>query len=276
MIIKPDITYWRKDYFKGVETCEVKNSRHVFPSHIHDDVYLISAMENGCSYCLEDWNEKAYLASGECAFINPGMVHTGNPLGGKSQTYRMVYIEIQRLEEAAENIFEKDCSLPEFHKVISADRSVYANIIKFTDVFHNSSSGLEIEDSFYTSMAQVFSKNCGLKINNSRYCEHKRISAAKEMLSENLDEKITLDDISKELSVSKYHFLRMFKESVGVAPHAYRNLKRVERAKTLLKSGHSAADTALMTGFNDQSHFTKKFREIVCATPGQYSKACSK
>jgi AraC-like DNA-binding protein len=41
-------------------------------------------------------------------------------------------------------------------------------------------------------------------------------------------------------------------------------------AKRLLAQGRSIIDTALETGFSDQSHFTRVFREHTGATPNQY------
>ena len=54
------------------------------------------------------------------------------------------------------------------------------------------------------------------------------------------------------------HFLRWFKESVGLPPHAYLTQVRVEWASAQLRSGKAIADVASTLGFTDQSHLTRR------------------
>jgi transcriptional regulator GlxA family with amidase domain len=44
----------------------------------------------------------------------------------------------------------------------------------------------------------------------------------------------------------------------------------VNQAKKLLEQGTEPIDAAMQTGFTDQSHFTKFFKEFIGLTPGQY------
>ena len=70
--------------------------------------------------------------------------------------------------------------------------------------------------------------------------------------------------------MSRYHLLRVFKRATGLTPHAFHVQHRVERAKSLLRSGLPIVQVAADTGFVDQSHFTRAFKHLVGATPGQY------
>ena len=49
-------------------------------------------------------------------------------------------------------------------------------------------------------------------------------------------------------------------------------LKRVEKAKNLIRKGETLINTAYMCGFNDQSHLNRRFKTITGLTPGQYKK----
>jgi AraC-like DNA-binding protein len=44
----------------------------------------------------------------------------------------------------------------------------------------------------------------------------------------------------------------------------------VDLGKRLLAEGMPVSQAALETGFSDQSHFTRVFRQYTGATPGQY------
>jgi transcriptional regulator GlxA family with amidase domain len=45
---------------------------------------------------------------------------------------------------------------------------------------------------------------------------------------------------------------------------------RINEAKKLLESGVSSAETAVRTGFSDQSHFTNFFNMFIGLPPGAY------
>ena len=96
---------------------------------------------------------------------------------------------------------------------------------------------------------------------------------AKEFLSENLDAKLSLAEVAAAVGLSRYHFLRVFKQETGLPPHAFRTQRRIDSAQRLLKRGLPFSQVALSTGFTDQSHFTNKFRQFIGATPKQYLSA---
>jgi AraC family transcriptional regulator len=56
-------------------------------------------------------------------------------------------------------------------------------------------------------------------------------------------------------------------------PHRYITLRRVERAKALLReTRRSLSEIALDVGFGNQSHFTQVFHSATGQTPSQFRK----
>ena len=89
-----------------------------------------------------------------------------------------------------------------------------------------------------------------------------------EYIHENLDQQLTLAELSFIANMSSFHFARTFKQAIGMAPHQYVLHTRIERAKGLLLQGKlSVAEVAMRVGFFDQSHFTRYFKRIVGVTP---------
>jgi AraC family transcriptional regulator len=89
-------------------------------------------------------------------------------------------------------------------------------------------------------------------------------------MNASLDRNVTLGELASLVDMSQYHFLRLFRASSGRTPHRYLVERRVEVAKSLLlRDDVSLAEVAYRVGFADQSHFTRHFRRIVGAPPGQ-------
>jgi AraC family transcriptional regulator len=87
----------------------------------------------------------------------------------------------------------------------------------------------------------------------------------------NLESKIEIQDLADVFVVSKSHFSRAFKESVGSPPKKYVCMRRVERAKLLMTSRtQRLSDIAVACGFADQSHLTRAFRRFVGMSPGAW------
>jgi AraC-like DNA-binding protein len=80
--------------------------------------------------------------------------------------------------------------------------------------------------------------------------------------------------LSAIAGLSVFHFARQFKQSAGVSPHYYLVGRRIERAKELLaETDLSLSEIAFATGFSDQSHLTRHFRQMIGAAPGQFRRS---
>jgi AraC-like DNA-binding protein len=81
----------------------------------------------------------------------------------------------------------------------------------------------------------------------------------------------TADELARKIGVSRRHFFRAFKQSVGKTPYAYMADLRLKKALDLLRAtDRSATEIALECGFASSSHFAYAFRRVHGAGPSEY------
>lgn len=71
--------------------------------------------------------------------------------------------------------------------------------------------------------------------------------------------------------LSKFHLLRVFKAQTGLTPWQFQTQMRIDLARRLLTAGEPAGQVAVACGFVDQSHMTRRFRQLVGLTPAAYA-----
>jgi AraC family transcriptional regulator len=92
-----------------------------------------------------------------------------------------------------------------------------------------------------------------------------------EYINENLEHDLSLDAIAATIGMSSYHFARMFKQSIGLAPHQYVIERRLKQAQVLLTTTElTILEVSFRVGFKSQSHFTRLFRKLTGITPRAY------
>lgn len=92
-----------------------------------------------------------------------------------------------------------------------------------------------------------------------------------------LSERITADDVAKEIGLSKYHFLREFKKITNMTLVDYINGLRCEKARALLMEENiPIGEISVLCGFENCSYFNKIFKKETGITMSEYRKQCKK
>jgi AraC-like DNA-binding protein len=96
----------------------------------------------------------------------------------------------------------------------------------------------------------------------------------REYIDSHLDQTIDVGTLAAAAGLSTFHFARAFKQSEGTTPHDFVLKRRIAKARELLsRPDLSLSEIAVAAGFADQSHFTRRFHEIVGMSPGQFRKS---
>lgn len=102
---------------------------------------------------------------------------------------------------------------------------------------------------------------------------YKRVVSAKLFIDKFYANSIDLDDIADQANFSKFHFIRLFKSIYGLTPKNYLIHLRIEKAKELLREGHSILATGLMVGLESPTSFAGMFKKITGQSPSHFQKS---
>ena len=96
-----------------------------------------------------------------------------------------------------------------------------------------------------------------------------KISAALSYINENITGKLSVDELAAMCYLSRYHFMRLFKQQTGCTVHNYIRQKRLVLAARLIREGMSASSAAAECGFTDYSAFHRAFSQTFGVSPGK-------
>lgn len=96
-------------------------------------------------------------------------------------------------------------------------------------------------------------------------------SRSVDILYNNIDRRISVEELADSLRISLSHLKRIFSSLAGVGAHDYFNLLKICKAKELLLDGVSVTATAEKTGFANQAYFSAAFKRITGASPKDFA-----
>jgi len=105
---------------------------------------------------------------------------------------------------------------------------------------------------------------------HSRSSHSEKIDDIIRYISENLAEKITLDDLTRKFYLSKYYLCHEFKRATGFTVFDYIRYKRILSAKTKLQEGLLINEVWRELGYEDYSNFYRTFKKITGMSPREY------
>ncbi|MEX2415955.1 MAG: AraC family transcriptional regulator [Paenibacillaceae bacterium] len=98
-----------------------------------------------------------------------------------------------------------------------------------------------------------------------------RIQPVLQYIDEHLAEKILIEDVMKQVNLSYYYFIKVFKKAIGMSFTDYVNFKRIKKAEQmLLTEDRSIAEVAELVGISNLGHFYDMFRRFNNCSPKQF------
>lgn len=92
----------------------------------------------------------------------------------------------------------------------------------------------------------------------------------------NPENNLYVQNMAEEIYFSKSHYIKRFKQNIGMTPHKFQLQNKVRKAQRMIENGKHLTEIALHLGFYDQSHFIKCFKSVVGITPTEYKQSFKK
>jgi AraC-like DNA-binding protein len=81
----------------------------------------------------------------------------------------------------------------------------------------------------------------------------------------------TVSDVAAKIGLSPSQFSRAFRTATGFPPHRWQLNHRIAKAQELMRyAGLALSEIALATGFSEQRHFTRIFKNVIGVSPGAW------
>ena len=98
-----------------------------------------------------------------------------------------------------------------------------------------------------------------------------RVGRAISLMRSNPAASHSIDKLAREAGLSRAHFFRVFEDSVGVTPHVFLNVLKVELAVGAIVEGDETFSTiGDRLGFSAPAHFTRFFRDHCSVAPSEF------
>lgn len=261
--------FWRDERLPFIEARAVQDGRHFcYAKHSHE-TFSIGAITAGQSIYINR-GSRQQVATGSVVVMNPGDVHACNPIADQAWSYLMFYVDTAWLSALQQELglkVERDARA--FATTLSTSPVLYAGLVRLYAVLTAPHAEPLQQHSaavtFFTQMQQWLDPYPA----ENAVASHKLARAA-DFIHEHCSESLKLEDICAAAELSPSYLIRAFKEAYGMTPHAFLLNRRIQLARNLLKQGSQLADVALETGFADQAHFQRAFKQLLATTPGHY------
>lgn len=99
-----------------------------------------------------------------------------------------------------------------------------------------------------------------------------KLEGAAEYLRINFNTRINIEDLARDMFLSRYYFIRLFKSYFGVSPYRYLTTYRINKAKELLLLNLTMDEVAQNCGFESPNNLNRIFKKNVGMTPTDFKK----
>lgn len=244
---------------------------HGFPRHSHD-YYVVAIVDSGLQAFAHGHNRHVTPVDG-LILLNPGEVHTGEPADEHGFRYRALYPTAAHMALLAEDMDIPAAQVPYFQKPRVDDVQMARWLRALFIALENADHSLEAESRFCLTLAQLIQRFGGQPVYTRKNGhEHRAVRKVREYIHAHYADAISLAQLSEHVHFSRYYLLHTFRDAIGMPPYQYLESVRVRQAQQLLMAGEPLVEVAHQVGFSSQSHFTRRFKQIIGVPPGAYAR----
>ncbi|TPE53349.1 AraC family transcriptional regulator [Maribrevibacterium harenarium] len=241
-----------------------------YGTHSHEEYSLGVTLCGQQNFYAQGQFQKSH--PGNVMMFSPDDAHDGSPGDQQTLTYKMLYVHPNDLAPAFAALgIQNIDSLRSKTNVFDQPR-LRQQILRLATLIEDGSTRSDEYTSGLFNLAEELVVSFGEQNTANILQSHTGLERAKSYLQDHYADEVNLDTLASIACLSKFHFLRQFKQYTGMTPHQYWLNGRIARARQALARGIRATDVAHQLGFNDISHFNRRFKPIFGITPHQYQR----
>ena len=261
------IRVWRVPEFESVELKRGVEVTHHHPKHWHEEFHMC-LLDGGTGKLF--YRGTYHETAGTLFFVPPGEVHANFSRHNSGCSFLTVNASPEWLARAATEAGARRHDTPFFQHPLAHDDETLRRFRRVHAAFDAAASALERESHLLTFLIHLLSQLAQMRRQEPRVGkEHQAVALARDYLTENYVENVSLERLARTCNLSPFHLSRVFCEATGMPPHAFQTQVRLAAAKKLLAQGRTISEAACESGFADQSHFTRHCKRVWGVTPGQ-------
>ncbi|MFJ4455017.1 AraC family transcriptional regulator [Pseudomonas sp. NPDC089392] len=269
--MKDRVEYIRNQKVPGLVLGEAHLSTFSFERHFHLD-YHIGLVTEGVQR-QRYHGESLLLTPGTIQLMPPDEIHDGICADDGFYTLKTFRASTELLADIVRDISGRE-GLPSLGGAVLLDHSLSCHLSHLHTVMREGHDfdSLAVQTGWLTLLDQLLLRSGLMKSQpfTGRLSPQQR-RLIREYCESRLAEKITLEDLAELCGLERYQFLKYFKQTVGMTPHAWLVRLRLERACLLLaRNEWQVSRIAQEVGFYDHSHFTRAFRQAFGVAPSHY------
>lgn len=205
--------------------------------------------------------------AGNAMVLHPDEVHDGRAGAETGFRYRMLYIEPRLISEALRG---RSHALPFLKSAVSSDPALLAALDMALADLTRPLEPLE-QDRVVTAIADaLFALDGSLPARRMSATSAGAVDRARQFLDTHFARVVASEELEAETGLDRYALARHFRTRLGTSPYRYLTMRRLDRAKAAILSGVTLAEAAFVSGFSDQSHMTRQFKQAFGLTPGHW------
>jgi len=245
----------------GVTVLSASMTDFVYKRHAHEEYALGVTLKGIQQYHLGGTLCSSH-PSGVMLF-NPEQVHDGCSGDRSGLEYVMLYVPVPLFAEASGL---RDAV--RFDDPIVYDGGLASAILRLAGSIHAERGEALVSE----QLLDVVSRASRTSISVTPDRKDGTALKAMEFMRASQDGHLRLDDLCREVRMSKYHFIRHFKAVTGISPYQFFLNCKAEQAKRLMEENGDVYMAVLQCGFCDLSHLNRHFKRIYGVTASEYAR----
>lgn len=249
----------------GIERFEAFFAGYAYDPHRHD-TYAVGVTLGGVQ-CFDYRGEMVVSTPGKLIVVHPDERHNGRSGGAAGFRYRMAYIEPRLIRDA---LGGGTRPLPFVRRALSTDPRLRRAIELTLGDLSRAPEELEADQivlSLAEAMAALDPSLPGRRVAPASAIA---VDRARDFIEAAFERPVASAELEAVTGLDRYALARHFRTLLGTSPYRYLTMRRLGRARALIRGGEALAEAACAAGFADQSHMTRQFKEAYGVSPGRW------